>query len=175
MEKKCAWAMGDAFGVHPFHKAKIVYMTGRMRKKLADVLSCLPVLFETPKRLHHAVFYNFPCFREGSRVIKSDHLSIVSEEVFLVVVGVHMTDSASHEQEDDTFCPGGVMHYLHACCAGMLMSQRAHSETTETAGHVAEGMSAGDRHGWMHGVSSKSTVFDVMNCSPLRRRLQVRL
>ena len=161
MKKQSAWSVGNSLGVHPLQEAKVVYMPSSMREELTDMLSGLAILLEVPQWLHYPVLNDLTRLCQSSGIIEPDHFAIIPEEVFLIVVGIHVADTSSHKEKDNALGPGGmVKNFAGRNCAVspcLLVGEGAHREAAKAAGHIAKGMSAGDIHRWSEALSESAS------------------
>ena len=100
--------MCNALCVHAVNEAKIIHMFGHFGKQRRNRFTGLPVLLKIPERFHHHLLGGF------SKVVETisqdiDFLLMTGKEFWFVIKGVHMTGTALHEEENDTFGPGGNM------------------------------------------------------------------
>ena len=138
--------MGNSLGVHPLEEAKVVYMPSSMRKKFTDMLSGLTILLEVPQWFHYPVLNDLARLCQGSGIIEPDHFAIIPEELLLIVVGIHVADTASHKEENDALRFRWVVNYPRARSGRLLVGECSHGESAKTTGDVPEGMSSGNVH-----------------------------
>ena len=156
MEEQGTWAVRYSFGVHSFQEAEIVNMASRVREQFTDMLASLSVLLKIPERLHDAVLNNLSCLCECPGIVKSNHLAIILEQLLLVIVGIHVANTASHKEENDALRFRWVVNYPRARSGRLLVGECSHGESAKTTGDVPEGMSSGNVLGRMHAGKEKS-------------------
>ena len=153
--------MGNSLGVHPLQEAKVVYMPSSMREELTDMLSSLTILLEVPQWFHYPVLNDLARLCQGSGIIEPDHFAVILEELFLIVVGIHVADTSSHKQKDNALGFGGMVENFSGrnCAVSpcLLVGEGAHCEAAKAAGHIAKGMSAGDIHRWSEGWNENAS------------------
>ena len=135
-------------GVHSLEYAQLIHVPGSMGKEFTDMLTALPVLLEFPERLHDTVLDDLARLGQGSRIIKADHLTVITEEVLLIIIGVYLAYAACHEEKDHTLGPRGVVQHPWrewiAACHCFTVCHGTHGKAAESAGHAAQGVSTGD-------------------------------
>ena len=94
--------MCHAFRVHRMNERDVIHLAGDVGEKGGDVLSAFAVLLEIPKRFHETPLALLAegCGADADEV---DVLAVLGDQFGLVVEGVDVARSASHEDEDYAF------------------------------------------------------------------------
>lgn len=119
-----------------------------LTKKIGCPTSRLPVLSVFPHRLHDKLG-GAALTRFGNRasIVEPKFLTVIFVERRFIVEGIDVTGSALHEQENDPFCPWGVMGALareQVRRPSWVSAQTGQRQAAETASCLLERSSSGN-------------------------------